>query len=110
MMNKYRYLIKALRAFRITHEGQFGQTQSFTPDETIDAANAIEALIMQVKELQKRLISLDGKNQDQGWYNELPWTVVAEMVEKRWTEQEGKTSKLVASFQITSDGLGIYWK
>jgi len=43
-MSKHAYLVKALRAYKVTTYGQFDREDHHTVQETQDAANAIEEL------------------------------------------------------------------
>jgi len=47
-MNKYYYLIKALRAHRRVEYGQFDKEYTYAVKETQDAANAIEELSLEL--------------------------------------------------------------
>lgn len=61
MMNKYRYLIKALRSYRAISYGQFGKEYSYKVQETQDAADAIEELIAENKRLNEEILKLREK-------------------------------------------------
>lgn len=52
-MNKYRYLIKALRFYRKISYGQFDKEYSYKVQETQDAADAIEELLEENEKLIK---------------------------------------------------------
>jgi hypothetical protein len=96
----------------LSMKASLGKNPTPPPDETKDAAEVIEQLLVKIKKLENRLISIDGKNKDQGFYNQLPWTCVVEMVEKQQKEINGNKGSPpeVASLVLSENGLGIYWK
>jgi len=66
MMNKYRYLIKALRLYRKISYGQFDKEYSDEVQETQDAADAIEELLEENEKLIKENKELRYKIADLG--------------------------------------------
>jgi len=60
-MNKYRYLIKALRLYRKISYGQFDKEYSAEVEETQDAADAIEELVAENKRLNEEILKLREK-------------------------------------------------
>ena len=60
-MNKYRYLIKALRFYRRISYGQFDKEYSYKVPETQDAADAIEELVAENKRLNEEILKLREK-------------------------------------------------
>jgi len=60
-MNKYRYLIKALRSYRKISYGQFDKEYSAEVQETQDAADAIEELLEENEKLIKENKELKSK-------------------------------------------------
>lgn len=109
-MNSNRYLISALRTYRIQLEGQFGETSTFVVQETQDAADEIERLNTRVAELEAGLVvNLDGNNSRRvgvGMVSQRSWKHVAKLLE---VEEKSGGNKVV---QIVTkpEGLLVVWE
>jgi len=103
-MNKY--LVQALRDYRLRSEGQFGQVTESKLDITQDAADEIERLQRCLDEAAGPLvISFDGKNTTTGLCQGFSWKKVKELV-----EAYEKSTYQVVTFTATTQGFTAVWE
>jgi hypothetical protein len=99
-----KYLVQALRSYRLKSYGQFDQVTEHVLDITQDAANEIEQLTARIAELEKpRLISFDGKNARSGMCQGFSWGTVKDILEAK----DGKAK--VSSLILEDHGLTVVW-